>query len=85
MNNHFKIGDVQSRLEENGMDYAVLPLTDGSDGFKIVVSAHGGRVLGPFWGAQGECVSWLNAAFKDAQSFRDFLKTGAWNIGGDRF
>lgn len=85
MNNHFKINDVLSRLDENGIDYAVLPLTEGADDFKIVVSAHGGRVFGPFAGARGESYNWINSAFKSADGFKAFLKSGSWNIGGDRF
>jgi len=85
VNNRFKRGDVLSRLEENGMDYAVLPLTAGTDGFNIVVTAHGGRVFGPFSGAHGQSLNWINNAFKSPEAFKAFLNSGAWNIGGDRF
>jgi hypothetical protein len=58
---------------------------DGADGCRIVVSPHGGRVLGLFAPAGGANFLWTNPVLWDAGSARAFFESGAWcNLGGDR-
>ncbi len=71
---------VMARLAENNLAFATLALQNG---VTAVVTARGGRILGPFL-ATGASVTWLNACWADKDAFRDFLKSNVWNQGGDR-
>ena len=73
--------DVVRRLEEAEIPYKILDL--GQDA-QIIVSAYGGRVLGPFV-KEGRSLSWINEAFLDGKTFRTFVQNREWNLGGDRF
>lgn len=81
MNNHVLLEQVRRRFDENHLPYGML---DAGNGARIVVSQRGGRILGPFWGEQGESVLWASGAFANASGFRRFLDASDWNIGGDR-
>ncbi len=71
---------ILSRLNENGLAHQILPLQNGVN---AVITARGGRVLGPFL-PSGESVTWLAECWNSPDAFRDFLAGGAWNQGGDR-
>ncbi len=81
MNNKINFCQVMERLEENSLPYGVLSLQNG---FKIVIMQHGGRIFGPFSGENGESILWMNQCFAKKEDFRAFIKSGDWNLGGDR-
>jgi hypothetical protein len=81
MNNHTTYEQIIQRFEENGLQSCTLPLNDA---LKILVSQRGGRILGPFAGRRLESILWMNESFSDKEAFKEFLKAGDWNLGGDR-
>ncbi|RPI57998.1 MAG: hypothetical protein EHM56_02890, partial [Chloroflexi bacterium] len=72
---------VITRLEENHIPYGVLSLQGG---WSAVISQRGGRILGPFPTVDSEGLFWINSAWSQPESFRQFLASGNWNLGGDR-
>ena len=78
-----KITDRQitARLEENGLRYEIFPLQN--DVF-VIISQRGGRIFGPFLSEGSESIFWMNDAFAQPESFKEFLDSGSWNLGGDR-
>jgi len=72
---------VMARLEENRIPYGVLPLQAG---WSAVISQRGGRILGPFPTVDSAGLFWINSAWSQPESFRQFLDSGNWNLGGDR-
>lgn len=81
MNNQIFLQTVKRRLQENNLVYEELPLQNG---YTVLCTQRGGRILGPFDPDTGESVWWMNSALKDKEDFRAFLKSDDWNIGGDR-
>ncbi len=74
-------GQVCSRLDENNLEYNVMRLAEDC---RLIVSAYGGRIFGPFRGDAESSYSWVNPAFSDRRKFAEMLAERAWNIGGDR-
>lgn len=72
---------VIARLEENHIPFGVLPLQGG---WSAVIAQRGGRILGPFPTADSQGLFWMNSAWSESGSFRQFLASGNWNLGGDR-
>lgn len=72
---------IIARLDENDLTYGVLTLQNDT---KIIISQRGGRIFGPFLSPDSESVFWINSAFAQPDSFKDFLNSGDWNLGGDR-
>ena len=72
---------VLERLEENNLPYGVLPLQNG---LSIVITQRGGRILGPYLSQKSEGFFWMSDVWSRPESFREFLKSGNWNLGGDR-
>ncbi len=70
-----------ARLKEHGLPYGALALQNG---VSILITQRGGWILGPFLSQDGESIFWMNDAFADAAAFSTLLKTGEWNLGGDR-
>jgi len=85
MNNKITQGQIATRLEENGFGFSTLELQNS---VSIVISQYGGRIFGPFLPPDimpsGESLFWTNGAFAQPESFKGFLETGDWNLGGDR-
>ncbi|WP_119070582.1 DUF6786 family protein [Aggregatilinea lenta] len=81
MNNRIGFEQVVARLDEQAMSHAVMPLQGPA---RLVISARGGRVFGPFWDDAAESVFWLPGAFAARASFDALLASGTWNIGGER-
>ena len=73
---------IISRLRENSLPYAEMPLQNG---MSINVLERGGRVYGPFLEDGSESFYWLPSVFRDAAAFSWLAgnPTG-WNLGGDR-
>ena len=72
---------VVARLEENGLPFGELALQNG---VTIIVSQHGGRIFGPFLSKESASIFWSNDVFAGPDTFKAFLDSGSWNIGGDR-
>jgi hypothetical protein len=72
---------IVARLEENDLPFGELALQNG---VTIIVSKHGGRIFGPFLSKQSESIFWANDVFAGPDTFKVFLDSGSWNIGGDR-
>ncbi len=81
MNNNITCTQVIARLEENNLNHAIMPLQNN---VKIVVTERGGRILGPFLTDDSASILWLNVAFAQPAGFKEFLKAGDWNLGGER-
>lgn len=82
MSNRISYQQVVARLEENNLAYGVLELQQG---VSLIISQFGGRVFGPFLSPESESIFWLNPAFAATGSFKTFLASGDWNLGGERF
>lgn len=72
---------VIKRLKENGLPYAALTLQND---VSIIISQRGGRIFGPFLSQESESIFWINSVFAQLDSFKEFLNSGDWNLGGDR-
>jgi len=81
MNNFITRQQLIERLEENRINYHILPLQDG---ISVIVTEYGGRIFGPYFGDNSPSIYWTNKAFKDRTMFKEFLKSGDWNLGGER-
>lgn len=82
MNHHITLRMARQRLDGLGMAYEELSI---GGGWTLLLTRYGGRALGPFHGEDGESYFWLNGAFGDDTSFREFVEGGRWNLGGERF
>ena len=81
MNNRITFRQVINSLEQNQQAYAILTLQND---VQLIISQRGGRILGPFLSPDGESLFWLNQAWTDPASFRQFLDSDDWNLGGER-
>ena len=81
MDNKIDLKTVVTRFKENNLPFGILPLQNG---MRIVISQRGGRVFGPFLDDDSPSFSWINKAFAGSESFKEFLLSGHWNLGGER-
>ena len=81
MNSKITYQQVTARLGENNLPFGELSLQNG---VTIIVSQRGGRIFGPFLSKDSESIFWTNDAFAKTDTFKEFLRSGNWNIGGDR-
>lgn len=84
MNNHITFEQLTRALDANQLVYGVMTLSQGA---RLVVSQHGGRIFGPFLPEQSgipESLGWINAALAQPESLRHFIDSGGWNLGGER-
>lgn len=81
MNYSITLEQAKNMLEKFDLAYETISLDDG---YTILCTKRGGRILGPFAGEQSESIFWMNEAFKDEKQFERFLQDGDWNMGGDR-
>lgn len=72
---------IIDRLEENDLRYGVLTLQNN---VSVIISQRGGRIFGPFISKDSESIFWTDEAFARPETFKEFLDSGSWNIGGDR-
>ncbi len=63
------------------MKYELLTV---GDGWKVIVSEHGGHVFGPFSDSFPEGIFWMPDAIKDKDLYKELIDCKTWNIGGDR-
>ncbi len=64
-----------------GMNCEILEV---GDGWKVIVSEHGGHIFGPFSDLYPEGIFWIPDAVKDKNRYKELIDNGIWNIGGDR-
>lgn len=76
-----KLKTILSRLQEAGIPFRTLALEGG---LSLLVTERGGRVFGPFAGPEEDGLFWVSPVFASRERFADFLRSGAWNMGGDR-
>lgn len=69
------------RLEESNIKYLSVKLDRG---YECIVTERGGRIFGPFSKKDKYGILWISEVFKDSKTFKQFLKDGLWNVGGDR-
>jgi hypothetical protein len=81
MNSKVTYQQVVARLEENNLPFGELMLQND---VTIILSQHGGRIFGPFLTKDSESIFWTNDALARPDTFKEFLRSGDWNIGGDR-
>ncbi len=74
-----KLNELLAQLHGAGIQAVVLAMGTG----KIVVTPHGGRVLGCFTHEGGENVFWVNPELASAESAKKWL-AGEHVLGGDR-
>lgn len=72
---------VERRLREADLPFTTLDLDDSAC---LVVTAAGGRLLGPFPRAEDRSLLWINPAFRSSGAWKRFRSDGGWNLGGDR-
>ncbi|MCM3659773.1 hypothetical protein M3148_02005 [Georgenia satyanarayanai] len=73
--------DLTARLTEQEIEHHTIALHDGS---LIVVSHYGGRVYGPFRGPDRGSETWVPEAFASPEAFDELVRSGFWNVGGER-
>lgn len=77
-----KVEELLASLRSIGIKHALLR---NSDGGTIVLSEHGGRVLGAFPEGESENLFWTSPSLAQAdEGKRSFLEERYWNIGGER-
>lgn len=81
MNHRVSFQQVITSLEKNNQSYTTLILQNG---VSLIIPQRGARVLGPFLASDSESIFWLNQAFAHPDSFKQFLNSGDWNLGGER-
>lgn len=81
MNNKITFPQVIESLEKNHQPYATLTLQND---VRLVISQLGARILGPFLSSSSESIFWLNRALANPDSFKSFITSGDWNVGGER-
>ncbi len=81
MNNKISFHQIIACLKEHDLSYGVLTLQND---VSIIISERGGRIFGPFLSPESESVFWINQAFAHPDSFKAFLNSGDWNLGGER-
>lgn len=69
------------RLELGGVKNRVVAI---SENFSLLVAERGGRVLGIFEDGRSDNLLWTAPQLREERTAADFLKSTAWNYGGDR-
>ena len=77
----FTQNQVQQRLDENNVPYAILLLGNGAS---VLICQYGGRILGPFLTQDSGALFWLNDVWKERTAFHNFIAERGWNLGGER-
>jgi hypothetical protein len=80
MDNKINLQTLIARLEENSLPYGILPLQND---IKVVITQRGGRIF-LFPDDRNPGLLWVNRAFREKDTFKEFLLSGHWNLGGDR-
>jgi hypothetical protein len=81
MNSKITLTQIEKTLQQTNQPYTVLPLQNK---VSIVISQLGGRIFGPYLSPNSESIFWTNKALADPDSFKEFLTSGDWNLGGER-
>jgi len=73
--------DLEQTLTEVGIAWHRVDLQGTSS---IIVSSYGGRIYGPFSGADSLSMNWVPDAFGESERLRDMVTSRRWNVGGER-
>ncbi len=82
MNNQITYHQVVQALAGNKLPYAVLTLHND---VRVILSAFGGRVLGPFLSPDSASLYWLPPALRSPQALQAALAAGQTGLGGERY
>ncbi len=72
---------VRARLAEQAVACEELEIAEGC---RLVVTARGGCVLGPFWGEDGESLLRAAVSFESPEAFERSVARAGWDLGGER-
>lgn len=72
---------ITETLKAHDEPFSVLALQNG---YQLLVTQRGGRVLGVFGDDVVGGLFWLNDAVEDIDSYHAFIQSGNWNLGGER-
>ena len=78
MPNYYEVCD-----SVNGANFKFITL-QLQDGYKVVVTNIGQRILGPFNSKNESEFLWINNVMNNTEMLKSYQKDGQWNIGGDR-
>ncbi len=81
MNSKITRSQLEASLQATDQAYAVVSLQNE---VSLIVSRRGGRVFGPYLSADSESIFWTNSALAAPETFREFLASDDWNLGGER-
>jgi hypothetical protein len=81
MNNHIRYHQIIECLEEHHLAYGVLPLHNG---VRLIISAYGGRIFGPFLPPESSSIYWTSDVFSTPDAFDALVKAQAARLGGER-
>jgi hypothetical protein len=81
MNPRVSFQQVITSLEKNNQAYVTVTLQNEVN---LIIPQRGARILGPFLSPDSESIFWLNPAFAQPDSYKQFLNSADWNIGGER-
>jgi hypothetical protein len=81
MNGKVTLSHIEESFQQTDQPYTVLSLQNY---VSIVISQRGGRILGPYLSSDSESIFWTNKALASPDTFREFLESGDWNLGGER-
>jgi hypothetical protein len=81
MDNKITFNQLIESLEKNNQAYGTLTLQND---VSVIVSERGGRIFGPYLAPDSESIFWTNPALATPNSFKEFLESGDWNLGGER-
>jgi len=73
--------ELVNRLNEGGFKFKRLDIGDGGE---AIVIPQGARVIGLYISGLDENLLWLPKAWKSTAELKAYLKSGDWNLGGDR-
>lgn len=68
-------------LDSNQQAYSTL---EWESGMRLVVTRHGGRLMGPFPDESSTSLTWLPAEWDSADAAKSMIDSNAWNLGGER-
>jgi len=68
-------------LDKNAQNYGIV---QWDNELRLVITQHGGRLLGLFPDASSESLTWLPSEWGNADSAKTMIESDAWNLGGNR-
>ena len=73
--------EVTETLDFCNVRYETIDLDDD---WQIIVTQHGGHILGPFSKLYPDGIFWMPESMKTKEKYKELIDKQIWNIGGDR-